>query len=198
LAGIPIPEQPKNNKVNTGRPLKGRSLTPILNDITADVKIGAITVYRGQRGLGYGYRTKGKYRYIEWFKEGKEPFYELYDYERDPDETKNLAVTDRDTHEPLLHKFSRNIRNLGEAEGCKALFKNKPFEVSAKNKSRILVRDYDDDGITDETEGAIDTDGDGIMNYLDKDSDNDGIPDKEEGIADANNNGIPDYVEVNK
>ncbi len=195
LAGLPIPEQPQNNKNDTGRLLKGRSLTPILNDITADVKIGAITVYRGQRGLGYGYRVKGKYRYIEWVKQGKEPFYELYDYERDPYETKNLAVTERDGYEPLLHKFSRNIRNLGEAEGCNALFKNKPFQVSNKNKKRLLVRDFDEDGILDETEGAIDTDGDGIMNYLDKDSDNDGVSDKKEGIKDSDNDGIADYID---
>ncbi len=195
LAGLPIPEQPQNNKKDTGRSLKGRSLTPILNDITADVKIGAITVYRGQRGLGYGYRLKGKYRYIEWVKQGKEPFYELYDYERDPDETYNLAVTEREAYEPLLHKFSRNIRNLGEAEGCIALFKNKPFEVSNKNKSKLLVRDFDEDGISDEIEGAIDTDGDGIMNYLDKDSDNDGVSDKKEGVNDSDNDGIANYID---
>ena len=195
LAGLPIPEQPKNNEASTGRLLKGRSLAPILNDITTDVKIGAITVYRGQRGLGYGYRLKGKYRYIEWVKQGKEPFYELYDYERDPYETKNLAVTEREVYEPLLHKFSRNIRNLGEAEGCVALFKNKPFEVSSKNRGRLMVRDFDEDGIPDETEGAIDTDGDGIMNYLDKDSDNDGISDKIEGVVDSDNDGVADYID---
>lgn len=197
LAGLSIPEQPKNNNKNTGRTLKGRSLVPILNDITAEVKIGAITVYRGQSGIGYGYRTNGNYRYIEWFKEGKDPFYELYDYEQDPYETENLAVTQRDKYELILHKFSHNIRNLGEAEGCIALFKNKPFNVSPKNISKTLVRDYDKDGIPDETEGAIDTDGDGIMNYLDKDSDNDGKSDKEEGLLDRNNNGVRDYIEKN-
>ena len=195
LAGLPIPEQPKNNKTNSGRLLKGRSLVPILNDINAEVKIGAITVYRGQRGLGYGYRTNGKYRYIEWFKNNQEPFYELYDYEQDPYETENLAVTQRDKYEILLHKFSRNIRNLGEAEGCEALFKNKPFDVSPENMTKTLLRDYDGDGIQDEIEGAIDTDGDGIMNYLDKDSDNDGLSDKEEGLKDDNKNGIPDYID---
>ena len=51
--------------------IKGRSLVPILNDSEAQVKIGAITVYRGQRGLGYGYRVKGKYRYIEWVQRRK-------------------------------------------------------------------------------------------------------------------------------
>ena len=195
LAGLPIPKQPENNNTKTGRPLKGRSLVPILNDINAEVKIGAITVYRGQRGIGYGYRTNGKYRYIEWYKNGNEPFYELYDYELDPNETENLAFTQRDKYELLLHKFSRNIRNLGEADGCIGLFKNKPFNVSPKNMNKTLFRDYDKDGIQDEIEGAVDTDGDGIMNYLDKDSDNDGILDKDEGIKDINNNGIPDYID---
>jgi len=171
LAELAIPEQPINNKTNSGRPLKGRSLTPILNDITADVKMGAITVYRGQLGLGYGYRMKGKYRYIEWVKAGKENFYELYDYEKDPNETENLAVTQKDKYEPLIHKFSRNIRNSGEAGGCIALLKTKPYEISPKNKSRIMVRDYDNDGISDDIEGTLDSDNDGIMNYLDKDSD---------------------------
>lgn len=31
-----------------------------------------------------------------------------------------------------------------------------------------MNRDLDEDGIPIETEGAIDTDGDGIMNYLEK------------------------------
>ncbi len=195
LAGISTPEQPINNKKDAGRPLTGRSLTPILNDITADVKIGAITVYRGNKGLGYGYRVKGKYRYIEWVKDGKENTYELYDYLNDPYETQNLAVTQREAYEPLLHKFSRNIRNLGEAQGCNKLLKTKPFEVSAKNKNKLLVRDFDEDGIADEIEGAIDTDGDGIMNYLDKDSDNDGISDKKEGVKDSDKDGIPNYLD---
>ncbi|WP_452224017.1 sulfatase [Lacinutrix chionoecetis] len=169
LAGLEIPEQPKNAKSTDGRKIKGRSLVPILNDTDAQVKIGAITLYRGQRGLGYGYRVKGKYRYIEWVsKKGGDNFYELYDYEQDPNETQNLAVTQREVYEPLLHKFSRNIRNLGEADGCIALLKTEPFEVSAKNKSKILIRDADGDGKTDEAEGNGDADNDGIPNYLDK------------------------------
>ena len=66
-----------------------------------------------------------------------------------------------------------------------------------KNRTRILVRDFDEDGINDETEGAIDTDGDGIMNYLDKDSDNDGVLDKLEGVKDSDQDGIPDYLDKN-
>tara|TARA_R110002049_G_scaffold18043_3_gene69420 strand:+ start:4058 stop:5662 length:1605 start_codon:yes stop_codon:yes gene_type:complete len=172
LAGLEIPKQPKNNNNNNNntekQPQTGRSLIPILNDTDAQVKIGAITVYRGQRGLGYGYRVKGKYRYIEWIKQGEDNFYELYDYERDPNETKNLAVVEREIYEPLLHKFSRNIRSMGEGDGCLALLKTEPFEVSAKNKNNILVRDADNDGIPDDKEGAGDSDNDGIPNYLDK------------------------------
>ena len=46
--------------------------------------------------------------------------------------------------------------------------------------------------------GAVDTDGDGIPNYLDLDSDNDGIPDiKEVYGTDANNNGRVDvFVDI--
>lgn len=168
LAGLEIPEQPKNNSISTGRPLKGRSLVPILNDRKAQVKIGAITVYRGQRGLGYGYRIKGKYRYIEWVKNGKENFYELYDYENDPHETRNLAVVEKQAYEPLIHKFSRDIRSQGEAEGCKALLKTKAYSFSEKDK--ILVRDADSDGVLDEDEPTQDSNKNGILDYLDADS----------------------------
>ncbi len=165
LAGLKVPEQPKNENKNTGRTIKGRSLVPILKDTNAQVKIGAITVYRGQRGLGYGYRIKGKYRYIEWVKKGRENFYELYDYEEDPNETQNLAVTEKEKYAPLLHKFSRNIRSFGEGDGCLALLRTKPYEL--KDKSRILERDADGDGLPDDKEGNGDTDGDGIPDYLD-------------------------------
>tara|TARA_R110002096_G_scaffold400804_2_gene597513 strand:- start:3001 stop:4596 length:1596 start_codon:yes stop_codon:yes gene_type:complete len=169
LAGLDIPEQPKNATKTDGRPIKGRSLVPILNDTDAQVKIGAVTVYRGQRGIGYGYRVKGKYRYIEWVsKKGGDNFYELYDYEIDPNETRNLAVVEREAYEPLLHKFSRNIRSMGEGKGCLKLLKTEPFEVSEKNMKNILIRDADGDGIPDDTEGNGDNDGDGIPNYLDK------------------------------
>ena len=170
LAGLEIPEQPKSSSKNTGRAIKGRSLVPILNDTDAQVKIGAVTVYRGQRGLGYGYRIKGKYRYIEWVKNGKENFYELYDYKMDPDETRNLAVVEKEAYEPLLHKFSRDIRAHGEADGCLALLKTAPYKISSKNKKNILERDVDNDGIPDDEEKNKDSDHDGILDYLDADS----------------------------
>lgn len=171
LAGLKIPEQPKSNSKATGRPLKGRSLVPILNDTNAQVKIGAITVYRGQRGIGYGYRVKGKYRYVEWVKKGKDNFYELYDYEADPNETMNLAVVAKSKYEPLLHKFSRDIRAQGEGAGCMALLRKEAYTISEENKKNILVRDADNDGIPDDKEGNGDANMNGVPDYLDADSD---------------------------
>jgi hypothetical protein len=61
--------------------------------------------------------------------------------------------------------------------------------------------DSDGDGILDKDEvgttvsKALDTDGDGMINALDKDDDNDGIPTSAER-SDANNNGKPDYLET--
>jgi hypothetical protein len=61
--------------------------------------------------------------------------------------------------------------------------------------------DSDGDGITDEQEGTIDSDEDGVPDYLDTDSDGDGIPDAEEkgsGLmpADTDGDSAPDYIDT--
>ena len=76
-----------------------------------------------------------------------------------------LAVVEKEAYAPLLHKFSRNIRSFGEADGCKALLKTKPYELA--DKSKILMRDADGDGIPDDKEKRGDSNGNGIPNYLD-------------------------------
>lgn len=62
-----------------------------------------------------------------------------------------------------------------------------------------VVGDADDDGIPDTVEliggRPVDTDLDGVPDYLDTDSDNDGILDIYEGAVDANGNGVPDYID---
>lgn len=89
LAGLEMPEH-----------LQGKSLVPILNSEVDSVKSFAMSQYPRGSYMGYALRTN-RYRYIEWHK--KEPAVkgiyseenilatELYDYEVDPLETKNLT-----------------------------------------------------------------------------------------------------------
>ncbi|NND70349.1 MAG: OmpA family protein, partial [Rhodothermales bacterium] len=63
--------------------------------------------------------------------------------------------------------------------------------------------DADDDGIPDNIEGTLDSDGDGIQDYLDIDSDNDGIPDSDEDTGlpvlsgiDSDGDNIDDAIDV--
>ncbi|MCI5059086.1 MAG: Ig-like domain-containing protein [Flavobacteriales bacterium] len=72
----------------------------------------------------------------------------------------------------------------------------------------VTLLDSDGDGIADFYEGlTADTDGDGILNYLDLDSDNDGIPDSYEALGDLSDicnpiiidfdgDSIPDYLDL--
>ncbi|MCA9668369.1 MAG: hypothetical protein KC503_22415, partial [Myxococcales bacterium] len=61
-------------------------------------------------------------------------------------------------------------------------------------------QDSDNDGIDDAVEGcgppAVDTDADGVPDYLDTDSDNDGVPDRIEGSGDTDNDGVPDFQDT--
>ena len=79
--------------------LEGKSLVPILDDPTASVKKGAFTqhprpaYFTGAPDvMGRSVRT-ARYRYTEWrdFKTGKVVATELYDHEKDPLETVNIA-----------------------------------------------------------------------------------------------------------
>ena len=62
----------------------------------------------------------------------------------------------------------------------------------------LLFSDSDGDGLSDVDEGKdapggpLDTDGDGVPDYLDTDSDADGLPDADEGLGDLDGDGVPD------
>lgn len=85
LAGLPAPSGPQ--------PIDGVSLVPVLKDPTARVREHAYHAYPKSK-LGRAIRTE-RYRLVEWRKIGQkddEGQYELYDYQVDPLETKNIAV----------------------------------------------------------------------------------------------------------
>jgi len=108
LAGLPIPTQPVNNTVaSSGRPLKGRSVVPILNDSTVSVNGGAINLFQ-KNNYGYAYRTE-RFRYIEWVNSSNNVTErDLYDYVLDPLETKNLAGDP--AYASIVYQLSRAMR----------------------------------------------------------------------------------------
>ena len=81
LAGLPAPAGPQ--------PIDGSSLVPVLKDPKARVRDHAYHAYP-RRVLGRAIRTE-RYRLVEWGGGKATPEYELYDYETDPLESKNLA-----------------------------------------------------------------------------------------------------------
>lgn len=91
LAGLPSPAGPQ--------PLDGLSLVPVLRDPSARVRDHATHCYpRGER-IGRAIRTE-RHRLVEWKKPGapgNTAEFELYDYQADPLETKNLAASQPET-----------------------------------------------------------------------------------------------------
>lgn len=101
--------------------LAGKSLVPILKNPKAEVKAYTQSQYprNGDKIMGYTIRTK-RYRYVAWYEEKfrsnkisgatKPVAVELYDYEKDPLESENLALKPDyqkvlKTHEKLMFEF---------------------------------------------------------------------------------------------
>jgi hypothetical protein len=128
LAGLPIPEQPLNAGQPTGRPLRGRSLVPVLADPDASVHAGAFTLYRLNGGHGYAYRTK-RFRYIEWIDSSDTvTARELYDYQVDPLETTNLVNEPR--YATVVYQLSRSMRVETTSRGAPRLQNSAPIPAS--------------------------------------------------------------------
>lgn len=88
LAGLPVPQG-----------LDGRSFVATTQDSMAETKESILHVYPRGQLLGRAIRTD-RYRLVEWKKPGESADsaeLELYDYEIDPLETKNLAVEQPET-----------------------------------------------------------------------------------------------------
>jgi iduronate 2-sulfatase len=75
------------------RKLDGTSFAKVLNDPGAATKDAVLHAYPRGKRIGRAVRTK-RYRLVEWKEAGADlntAEYELYDYESDPGEMKNLA-----------------------------------------------------------------------------------------------------------
>ncbi|MEO0413700.1 MAG: sulfatase-like hydrolase/transferase [Verrucomicrobiota bacterium] len=103
LTGVPIPET-----------IAGRSLVPVWNGEKDRIRNGALSLFARNGAFGYSYRTE-RYRYIEWVnKFGKTVATDLFDYQKDPSETRSLA------NEKLKANLAAKLRK--EAHGAERLF----------------------------------------------------------------------------
>jgi iduronate 2-sulfatase len=140
LAGLPAPVNPQ--------PLEGKSMVPVLKKPSRQIKDAIFHVYpRGRQGqaiLGRGVRTE-RYRLVEWKAAGADPEtadFELYDYETDPGETKNLA-----TDEPkVLKKLQALIAAEPEAKPQVIKPKTPAAEPEASRGALFGRKDADKDG----------------------------------------------------
>ncbi len=91
------------------QPLDGLSLVPVLRDPAVRIRNHAYHAFPRQRAgelvIGRAIRTE-RYRLVEWKKPGaaaETADLELYDYVKDPEETKNLAASQKETVRELRH-----------------------------------------------------------------------------------------------
>ena len=105
LAGLPAPRGPQ--------PMDGTSLVPVLRDPQARVRDHACHCYPKEK-MGRAIRTE-RHRLVEWKKPGAAPEtaeLELYDYEADPHETRNLAAEQPDAVKRLRAILDRHPEAL--------------------------------------------------------------------------------------
>jgi len=114
LAGVAIPDS-----------VQGKDITPLLKDPSASVRNAILSQYprsvNGAPVMGYTLRSQ-RYRYVKWvqmnYKNGARSGLlvatELYDYEKDPLETVNLAASPE--HASIVKEFEKQLKEQGVAQ----------------------------------------------------------------------------------
>lgn len=135
LAGVPAPAEPD-----------GKSFAPTLKDADAPTKSAVIQVYpRGAR-IGRSLRT-ARHRLVEWKEPGAaadSAIFELYDYEADPAESKNLAAEQPEVVAKLrtiLDGFAEARPQLKKETAPKKQDRNAMFDGRDKDGDGKLTRD---------------------------------------------------------
>lgn len=138
LAGLPAP---------TG--LDGASVVAALKDPSATTKEAVFHAYPRSRMIGRAVRT-ARYRLVEWKKPGDKAdsaVLELYDYEADPAETKNLAAEQPE----IVAQLGAILAKQPEAKpqtvwGQKPVAKSRAARPRQDRAAMFAKRDKDGDG----------------------------------------------------
>ena len=140
LAGLPAPSVPQG--------MEGKSFVTALRDPALATKSHILHVYpRGER-LGRAVRT-ARYRLVEWKVPGRAADtadLELYDYETDPLETKNLAASQPEVVSQLLALLAKHpeakpqIKDVKPMTGKQKQDRGALFEKKDTNHDNQLTR----------------------------------------------------------
>jgi iduronate 2-sulfatase len=105
LAGLPAPDVPQG--------IDGRTFVPVLRDPELGARDYILHAFPRGRRIGRAVRTE-RYRLVEWKIPGADPAtaeLELYDYQSDPAETRNLA----EEHPEDVRRMRAWLATVGEA-----------------------------------------------------------------------------------
>jgi iduronate 2-sulfatase len=134
LAGLPAPKVPQG--------IDGQSFVAAMKDPAAAPKEAIFHAYpRGER-IGRAVRT-ARHRLVEWKVPGADPDsaeIELYDYEADPQETKNLAATN-----PRIVKQLRALL-AAQPEAKRQITVARPLTAKQKRDRTDLFQKKDANG----------------------------------------------------
>jgi arylsulfatase A-like enzyme len=97
--------------------IAGRSVLPLMTGTATSIRPGALTVFKNRGALAYSFRTE-RYRYTEWINPRHQVVArDLFDYEADPSETRNLA--EEAEHQETRSSLAKQLRDV--AVGCDRL-----------------------------------------------------------------------------